>query len=161
MRYKFLLLLTCTPILLVSCSNSNTENFDVSNLKIPSKIKNSQKDTTVSITKGKEIITNKLVAYKNASQIMHSAKFGKNDPFSEEQIQENNLNSNFKLKGFLNTKNKNFVFVSYLGKEGTISEESIGGTNTFLLPISFKVRRKMPISLRSSNRMLSRISFIF
>ena len=70
--------------------------------------------------------------------IKHS-KFGKKDPFSEEQIQANNLNSNFKLKGFLNTKNKNFVFVSYLGQEGTISEESIGGVNTILLPDGAKV----------------------
>ena len=43
------------------------------------------------------------------------------------------------MKGFLNTKNKNFVFVSYLGKEGTISEESIGGVNTTLLPHGAKV----------------------
>ena len=79
---------------------------------------------------------------------MHSARFGKNDPFSEEQIQENNLNSNFKLKGFLNTKNKNFVFVSYLGKEGTISEESIGGVNTTLLPNGAKVLNIDPIKLK-------------
>ena len=34
---------------------------------------------------------------------------------------------------------KKYVFVSYLGIEGTISEDSVGGLNTNLLPNGAKV----------------------
>ena len=56
------------------------------------------------------------------------------------------MKSNFKLKGFLNTKNNRFVFVNYLDKEGTITEDSIGGINTNLLPIGAKVIKIDPKS---------------
>ena len=42
------------------------------------------------------------------------------------------------MTGFLNTKD-NYVFVSYQGNKGTISENSIGGSNTNLLPNGAKV----------------------
>ena len=142
MKNKILLfLLSCTPILLVSCSSSNKDNFDLSNLKIPTDIKNkiSQENIISSIKKPKKISPNKLVAYPKVSKVIDSVKFGKNDPFSEENIIINNLNSDFKIKGFLSTNNNKYVLVSYLGKEGTISAESIGGVNTFLLPDGAKV----------------------
>ena len=139
MRNQFLIFLTCAQILLVSCKSSVNDNFDLSNLKIPSNIETSPEEINSSITREKEIIKNKLVAYPDVSQIMDSAKYGKKDPFSEEKIKENNLTSNFKLKGFFNTKDNNYVFVSYLGEEGTITEESIGGVNTNLLPDGAKV----------------------
>ena len=41
--------------------------------------------------------------------------------------------------GFLNTGINKYVFVSYLGEEGTITEASIGGLNTNLLPNGAKV----------------------
>ncbi len=66
-------------------------------------------------------------------------KFGKKDPFSKVEIKSNKLNSDFKLTGFLNTEIKKYVFVSYLDNEGTITEESIGGVNTNLLPNGAKV----------------------
>ena len=49
------------------------------------------------------------------------------------------LYSDFKLTGFLNTRINKYVFVSYLGQAGTITEESIGGVNTNLLPNGAKV----------------------
>ena len=139
MRNQFLILLACTQILLVGCKSSVNDNFDLSNLKIPSNIETSPKEINSSITKEKKVVQNKLVAYPDVSQIIDSTKFGKNDPFSKEKIKENNLTSNFKLKGFFNTKNNNFVFVRYRGEEGTITEESIGGVNTTLLPDGAKV----------------------
>ena len=142
MRNKILLvLLSCTPIFLVSCSNSNNDNFDLSNLRIPTETKNkiSPEDIGSSINKPTEIPSNRLVAYPKASKIIDSVKFGKIDPFAEENIKINNLNSDFKIKGFLSTNNNKYVLVSYLGKEGTISAESIGGVNTFLLPDGAKV----------------------
>ena len=40
---------------------------------------------------------------------------------------------------FLNTEIEKYVFVSYLGNEGTISRNSVGGLNTNLLPNGAKV----------------------
>ena len=70
---------------------------------------------------------------------MSQFKFGKKDPFSESEFQVNKLSSDFKLTGLLNTKVEKYVFVNYLGNEGTISEKSIGGVNTNLLPKGAKV----------------------
>ena len=40
------------------------------------------------------------------------------------------------------------MLVKYLGNEGTISEESIGGTNTFLLPNGARVINIDPKNLK-------------
>ena len=45
----------------------------------------------------------------------------------------------YETYGSLNTKKDNYVFVSYQGNKGTISENSIGGSNTNLLPNGAKV----------------------
>ena len=151
MRNQILLLfLSCTPIFLASCSNSNNDNFDLSNLKIPPEIKNktSQTDLNSSIINKKDNTINKLVAYPKVSQILDSAKFGKDDPFSEEKIKINNLTSDFKLTGFLSTKINKYVFVNYLGREGSITSESIGGVNTFLLPDGAKVIKIDPKNMK-------------
>ena len=58
------------------------------------------------------------------------------------------MNTNFKLNGFLNTKDNKYVFVSYLGQTGTITEESIGGKNTTLLPKGAKVLNIDPKKLK-------------
>ena len=50
------------------------------------------------------------------------------------------------LKGFLTTKNNKYVFVNYLDIQGTITEESIGGVNTDLLPNLAKVLYIDPIN---------------
>ena len=56
------------------------------------------------------------------------------------EISLNQLSSNLKVNGFLNTESEKFVFVKYLGIEGKISEKSIGGVNTNLLPEGAKVK---------------------
>ena len=140
--------------ILVSSCNSKKENFDLdlSNFKIPKK--NNEKilniESPESLVTKKEIIKNELKNYQNKSEILSSIKLGKIDPFSEEGPNDkiNNLNTNFKLTGFLNTKNNKYVFVSYLGQTGTITEESIGGKNTNLLPNGAKVLKIDPKKLK-------------
>ena len=58
------------------------------------------------------------------------------------------MNNNFKLTGFLNTKDNKYVFVSYLGQVGSITEESVGGENTNLLPNGAKVLNIDPKKLK-------------
>ena len=72
--------------------------------------------------------------------LQQNIKFGKKNPFSKGEAQLNQFSSNFKLTGFLNTDIKKYFFVNYLGKKGTISEDSIGGLNTDLLPNGAKVK---------------------
>ena len=134
-------------LLISSCSKTtNNTDFDFSTLrksKIKSNIDNENK-------KGgqpdKDFFIKELVPYKNNKEILSITKLGKKDPFSKGGSQYNKLKSNLKLKGFLNTENNRFVFVNYLDKEGTITEDSIGGINTNLLPIGAKVIKIDPKS---------------
>ena len=125
---------------LISCGNNTTNDidFDFSTLKT-SKIKTNVDDEN---KKGgqpdKESFTEELVPYKNNKEILSITKFGKKDPFSK-GIQVNKLNLNLKLTGFLNTDSNKYAFVRYLNNKGTITEGSIGGVNTFLLPNGAKV----------------------
>ena len=129
-------------ILLSSCS-SKKENFeiDLSDFKVPNKseVKISTTDDSDSLTNKKEIPKKELKNYEGKSEILSAVKFGKKDPFSEGDIDSTQLDSNFQLKGFLKANLKNYVFVSFSGNEGTITEESIGGLNTDLLPEGAKV----------------------
>ena len=133
---------------LISCGNNTTNDidFDFSTLrksKIKSNIDNENKKGD---QPDKDFFIKELVPYKNNKEILSITKLGKKDPFSKEGPKFNKLKSNFKLKGFLNTKNDSFVFVNYLDKEGTITEDSIGGINTNLLPIGAKVIKIDPKS---------------
>ena len=140
-------------ILLSSC-NSKKDNFeiDLSDFKIPNKseVTASNLDISDNSIKTNKIIKNNLVNYQNKSKVLSSIEFGKDDPFSKEGIKgkENNLYSDFKLTGFLNTRINKYVFVSYLGNEGTITEESIGGVNTNLLPNGAEVLNIDPKELK-------------
>ena len=133
---------------LISCGKNTTNDidFDFSTLrksKIKSNIENENKKGD---QPDKDFFIKELVPYKNNKEILSITKLGKKDPFSKEGPKFNKLKSNFKLKGFLNTKNDSFVFVNYLDKEGTITEDSIGGINTNLLPIGAKVIKIDPKS---------------
>ena len=131
-------------ILLSSCK-SEKENFDLdfSSLKIPNKT--AEKITNPGISDSSKtnykITKNLLNKYQTKSEILNSVILGKIDPFSKtkEDIKVNNLTFNLKLTGFLSTEINKYVFVSYLGSQGTITEESIGGINTTLLPDGAKV----------------------
>ena len=139
--------------LISSCKREN-ENFDIdlSNFKVLKKSEVAASNLDISDTSKttNKIIENNLVNYQNKSEILSSIELGKDDPFSEESTKDkvNNLNTNFKLTGFLNTKDNKYVFVSYLGQTGTITEESIGGKNTNLLPNGAKVLKIDPKKLK-------------
>ena len=137
--------------LLTSCT-SKKENFDIdlTNFKVPdkSKVKNSKPDWEIPSLSEKLKIRDKLSTYKNNSEVLNSIIFGKKDPFSENKTFINKLNSQFKLTGFLNTKNEQYAFVNYLENEGTISINSIGGVNTNLLPYGAKVIKIDPKNMK-------------
>ena len=149
--------------LIGSCSKKN-ENFDLdfSTLNKSNKLKvnteNDEKKEIVNLENNNLI--KDLIPFKDKKEILSKTKFGKKDPFSEGELQSNKLNSDFKLKGFLNTKNDNYAFVSYLNNEGTITESSIGGLNTNLLPNGAKVikidpkNKKLTISFDNENFIL-------
>ena len=139
------------PLLLFSCSKKNNNiDFDFTTLKKSKKnkiidIENKNKNK---IDLENNIHIKDLVALKDKQEILSKTEFGKTDPFSESEIQSNKLNSDFKLKGFLNTEINKYVFVSYLDNEGTISEVSIGGINTNLLPDGAKVIKIDPKNMK-------------
>ncbi len=80
-----------------------------------------------------------LVIFQSKDKLLSKVKIGKKNPFSQDETGVNQFSSNFKLTGFLNTNTKQYVFVNYLGNEGTISKDSVGGLNTNLLPNGAKV----------------------
>tara|TARA_B100000401_G_scaffold101349_1_gene65511 strand:- start:330 stop:830 length:501 start_codon:yes stop_codon:yes gene_type:complete len=126
--------------LLFSCSKKNNNiDFDFTTLKKSKKDKVIDQENNNKINLENNIHIKDLVPLKDKQQVLSKVKFGKKDPFSKVEIKSNKLNSDFKLTGFLNTEIKKYVFVSYLDNEGTITEESIGGVNTNLLPNGAKV----------------------
>ena len=125
-----------SAFLLSNCSRGNNNiDIDLSNLPKPKTINKENKENK---ELNKKFIKD-LVPFKNKEIVLSQFKFGKKDPFSESEFQVNKLYSDFKLTGLLNTRVKKYVFVNYLGNEGTISEKSIGGVNTNLLPKGAKV----------------------
>ena len=135
--------------LLFGCSPKNNFDIDLSNLPRPKKEKNTNTEIKKLIKPEEKVFIKNLVSYKNSEEITSEFKFGKKDPFSKSEITLNKLTSNFKVNGYLNTASEKFVFVEYLGIEGKISEKSIGGLNTNLLPQGAKV-----ISIDNNNREL-------
>jgi hypothetical protein len=126
--------------LLFSCSKKNSNiDFDFTTLKKSKKDKVIDQENNNKINLENNIHFKDLIPLKDKKEVLSKTKFGKKDPFSEGEIKSNKLNSDLKLTGFLNTEIKKYVFVSYLDNEGTITEESIGGINTNLLPNGAKV----------------------
>ena len=134
-------------IFLLGCSQNNIKvDTDLSNLPKPKKVKLINKVDQTKLNPADEKFISDLVKFKDREQVLANFKFGKKDPFSQEEIQVSKLSSDFKLNGFLTTKNKKYVFVNYLDIQGTITEESIGGVNTDLLPNLAKVLYIDPIN---------------
>jgi hypothetical protein len=126
-----------TSIFLIGCSQKNNIiDLDISKLPKPKIINKENKESNEA--QNKKFIKD-LVPFENKEKVLSKFKFGKKDPFSRSEFQVNKLTSNLKLTGFLNTKLEEYAFVTYLGNEGTISEDSIGGLNTQLLPNGAKV----------------------
>ena len=93
-------------------------------------------------------IVKDLVPLETTEKIQAKIKYGKKNPFSESEFKLNKLNSFLELTGILNTKINKYALVSYLDKEGTITEDSIGGKNTKLLPNGAKVINIDPIKMQ-------------
>ena len=127
-----------TSILLFGCSQKNN-NIDLSNLPVlkPKEVVTTNTDNEDLIISNNNEFIEDLVPYKNKEKVLSNFKIGKKDPFSEYQVKR--FSSDFNLTGFLNTGEEKYVFVNYLGNEGSISENSVGGVNTNLLPEGAKV----------------------
>ena len=136
---KKILIISSITLVISSCSKKETiDNFDFSNYKPPIRKSKIVKDNSQETIKIK--VENKLLSFKKRDEISSSMKYGKDDPFSFESGGNNNLLSNLTLKGFISNSEETFALVKYLGEEGTITTNSIGGVNTKYLPNGAKVR---------------------
>tara|TARA_A100001035_G_scaffold267616_1_gene251720 strand:+ start:839 stop:1330 length:492 start_codon:yes stop_codon:yes gene_type:complete len=152
-KKKFIFLLF-TSIFLFSCSQKNNIiDFDISDLPKRKKTLPAEDKIDQFIQIENKKFIRDLVTFQTKDNLLSKSKIGKKNPFSKSETEVNRFSSNFKLTGFLNTETQNYVFVTYLGIEGTISEDSVGGLNTNLLPNGAKV-----ISIDSKEMQL-KISF--
>mgnify|MGYP000232604852 FL=1 len=138
MNKKKIILIFFTSIFLVSCSQNKIIDFDISDLPKRKKITVEKENKELVDVDNTKFIKD-LDIFESKEKVLTKFKIGKKDPFSKSETQVNQFSSDFKLTGFLNTKKDNYVFVSYQGNKGTISEDSIGGSNTYLLPNGAKV----------------------
>ena len=136
---KKIILIFFTSIFLFSCSKNEIIDFDISDLPKPKINKTVEDDNKGFINSENEKFIKDLDIFQSKDNLLSKFKIGKKDPFSKNETKVNQFSSDFKLTGFLNTNIKKYVFVSYLGNEGTISENSTGGLNTNLLPNGAKV----------------------
>ena len=143
---KKLLLVIISPIFLIGCSQNKVIDIDLSDLPKPTKIKITNKADQVNQKPLDKELIRDLVPLKDREQVLANFKFGKKDPFSQQEIQVKERIPDFKLKGFLTTQNNKYVFVSYRDKEGIITKDSIGGINTSLLPDMAKVVKIDPVN---------------
>ena len=136
---KKFILIFFTSLFLFSCSQNNILDTDLSNLPKPKKTKLAEEDTNKLIHQENKEFIKDLNIFQSKNELLSKVKIGKKNPFSKDETGVNQFSSNFKLTGFLNTNTKQYVFVNYLDNEGTISEDSVGGLNTNLLPNGAKV----------------------
>ena len=136
---KKILIITSITLVMSACGKKETkDNFDFSNFKPPIRKSEIVKDNSQETVKIK--VKNKLLNFKKRDDISSAIKYGKNDPFSFRSEGNNNLISNLTLKGFISTSDEKFALINYLGQEGTITTNSIGGVNTEFLPNGAKVK---------------------
>ena len=144
--------------LFFGCTPKNNFDIDLSNLPRPKKEKKTNTEIQELIKPENKSYIKDLVSLKDREQILSQFELGKKDPFSKSDIPLNQLSSNFKVNGFLNTESEKFAFVKYLGIEGKISEKSIGGVNTNLLPEGAKVinidTKKLEVTIDYGNENL-------
>ena len=137
--YRNLIYLSFSSILLFGCSPNNNIDIDLSNLPKPKLNQIIDLTEEEPVKENNQTYIKDLVPFEPKERLLSKHKFGKKDPFSENENELNKLGSDFKLKGFLETDTKKYVIVDYLGNNGSISEDSIGGLNTELLPNGAKV----------------------
>ena len=136
---KKLLIIVSISFAMSSCSKKETtDNFDFSNFRPPIRKAEIVKDNSEVIQEIK--VKNELLPLKKRKEISSSLKYGKGDPFALESNSNNNLSLNLILKGFISISEENYALIKYLGEEGTINENSIGGLNTKYLPNGAEVK---------------------
>ena len=146
--------------LLFSCSKKNNDiDFDFSTLKKSKKINEKKIENKTQNNQIDKSFIKDLVTFEPREKIQSKVKYGKKDPFSEGS-QVNKLNLNLKLTGFLNTNNNKYAFVRYLNNKGTITEASIGGVNTNLLPNGAEVINIDPKNMKLTIKFENEV-FIF
>ena len=152
--YKSFVLFLLSSTLLNACSQKNND-IDLSNLPVikQKEVVDAKKESKDEVNLDEFI--EDLVPFNSSEKLLSKFKIGKEDPFSEYESKVNKFSSDFKLTGFLSTEIENHVFVNYLGNEGVISESSIGGLNTNLLPNGAKVinidNKKMQLKISLDN----------
>ena len=142
-------------LLLFSCSKKNNDiDFDFSTLKKSKKVNEKKIENKTQNNQIDKSFIKDLVSFEPIEKIKSKVKYGKKDPFSKGS-QVNELNLNLKLTGFLNADNNKYAFVRYLNNKGTITEASIGGVNTNLLPNGAKVvnidTKNMKLTIKFEN----------
>jgi len=148
--YKKITLIYLLSILFYGCSPNNNIDIDLSNLPKPKSVQTNEevnKDLVEKEQDDNKLFIKNLVKFKNREEILSNTKFSKKDPFSRNDT-SNKFSSDFKLTGFFNTPVNKYVFVNYLNNEGTLSEDSIGGINTDLLPNGAKVIFIDPLGMK-------------
>ncbi len=137
--FKKILIISSFILTISSCSKKDTtDNFDFSNFKPPNRKAEIPTDNSEVIQETK--VKNKLLSLKNRDEISSSIKYGKKDPFAIKSNNIKNSLANFSLKGFVLTSNEEYALINYLGEDGTITKNSVGGVNTKFLPIGAKVK---------------------
>jgi len=154
-KFNYYLLVIFPLLLLISCSQKINTDFDLSNLPKPKKVNTTKNDNKQSKNLIDKSYISNLKPLKDREKILSKFKYGKKDPFSESDIQLNNIYADLKITGFLNAQSKKYVFVNYLGNEGAVSEKSIGGVNSNLLPEGAKVinidNKKLELTINYKN----------
>ena len=132
--FKKLLLVIFITSLISSCSKKE-ENFeiDISKLNLPKKSISNEVIDIKDESEQDEILY-KLKTLKDKKEVMDNIKYGKNDPFAKTENDSRKLIADFKIDGFISINEKNYALVSYQEKKGVININSVGGSNTNLIP---------------------------
>ena len=134
------IIIIALTLIISSCSGKKSQdNFDFSEINIRPRPKNNE-NLTVKETTNTSRIKSNLISLDQKDKIFKSIKYGKKDPFTYSNNTENNFISNLTLKGLISTSNEKYALINYLGQEGTINMDSIGGVNTEFLPNGAKVK---------------------
>ena len=138
---KFFLVLTGSLLLYGCGGTKNSNDFDISGLKIPVKKTLPQKSNlSDEDTPDQTEVKNNLIPLEKREEIISSVKFGKNNPFSSLEQETNLTLNNIKVTGFLLVNEIKYALVNYIDKSGSITSDSIGGINTDLLPEGAQVK---------------------